>query len=96
MSTPGKNPNKTVSISGSVGNPRPEFRARNEGLPPGKALRGTVQLERYGAWRLPPKLRNPIDALEVSNRHRLLELIPISCWYLLCTSGFKEPRAGGG
>jgi uncharacterized protein (DUF2252 family) len=57
--------------------PLPEFLSRKERLAAGKALRDQVPRERHATWKPPTKRRDPIDVLEVSNRDRLPELVPI-------------------
>jgi len=50
--------------------PPPEFLSRKERLVAGKLLRDKVPRERHAAWKPSSKRRDPIDALEESNRDR--------------------------
>src|SRR5258708_2855104 len=53
------------------------FHAREERLTAGNALRTHVPRQSHGAWKRPPKSRDPIDILKRSNAGRLQELVPI-------------------
>jgi uncharacterized protein (DUF2252 family) len=53
------------------------FRAREERLRIGKALRKSVPRDAQGQWRPASQDRDPIAVLEASNQDRLKELIPI-------------------
>jgi len=57
--------------------PAEEFLSRKERLVAGKALRDKVPRERHAVWKPSSKRRDPIDALEESNRDRMPELVPI-------------------
>jgi len=53
------------------------FHARSERLATGKALRERVARESHAAWKPPRHGRDPVAILEISNRGRLAELVPI-------------------
>ena len=57
--------------------PRPVFRAREERLAAGSALRSHVPRQSHGTWKRPTRSRDPIAILKRSNLGRLPELVPI-------------------
>ncbi|MDE3739768.1 DUF2252 domain-containing protein [Pseudomonas resinovorans] len=55
----------------------PQFRSREERLNAGKLLRDRVPRSSHAAWTTKDKRRDPIAILEISNKDRLQELVPI-------------------
>jgi len=58
--------------------PSPEVpKTRAELVEAGRALRSRVPRSGHGGWRPAPDRRDPLEILEQTNAHRLLELIPV-------------------
>lgn len=78
MVQPKKTSKKMVSQEGQGAAPTSEFASRQDCIAAGKALRSALPRELHAAWKpLSERQRDPIAILEVSNRDRLPELIPI-------------------
>jgi len=55
----------------------PEFRAREEHIAAGKALREATPRKIHAEWHCPANRPDPVATLEASNQDRLPELVPI-------------------